>query len=273
MAAATQKASRMPKKEETMKNILLKIEYDGTDFHGWQKQPGRRTVQGELEKVLGMVCNTEISLNGTSRTDAGVHALGQQASFKAYFGIPVDRIMLAANNLLVGGRNSLTVGDVRIKEVTEMPPDFHARYDAKGKTYRYKILNQEELSIFSRNYCYQVRQPLNDDAMRKAAAHMVGTHDFRCFQAAGSEERATTIRTIKRIDIARDGDLLQIEVTGDGFLYNMVRIITGTLVEAGLGKRDPEKIPYVLDSLDRGRAGHTAPPQGLYLARVYYDVI
>lgn len=256
-----------------MKNILLKIEYDGTNFHGWQKQPGRRTVQGELEKVLGMVCNTEISLNGTSRTDAGVHAFGQQASFRADFGIPVERIMLAANNLLVGGRNSLIVGDVQIKEVKEMPSEFHARYDAKGKTYRYQILNQEELSIFDRNYWYQVRQPLNDGAMRKAAAHMIGTHDFRCFQAAGSEEKVTTVRTINSIDIEKDVEKIRIEVTGDGFLYNMVRIITGTLVEAGLGKRDPDEVPGVLESLDRGRAGHTAPPQGLYLARVYYDVL
>ena len=256
-----------------MKNILLTIEYDGTNFHGWQKQPGKRTVQGELEKVLSMVCNTGISLNGTSRTDAGVHALGQQASFKAEFGIPVERISYAANNILTGGMNSITVGDVRIKEVLEMPLDFHARFDAKGKTYRYLILNREEISIFNRNYCYQVRKPLDIEAMQKAASMIIGTHDFKCFQAAGSEEKATTVRTITEIDIAKKGQRIAIEVTGDGFLYNMVRIIAGTLVEVGLGKKKQEEIPRIIESLDRCNAGHTAPPQGLYLARVYYDMI
>lgn len=256
-----------------MKNILLTIEYDGTNFHGWQKQPGRRTVQGELEKVLAMVCNTEISLNGTSRTDAGVHALGQRASFKAEFGIPVQRISLAANNLLTGGMNSLAIGDARIKEVIEMPLGFHARYDAKGKTYIYKILNQEEICIFDRNYCYQIRKPLDVEAMKEAAAKIVGIHDFKCFQAAGSEEKATTVRRITEIKISKEENSINIEVTGDGFLYNMVRIITGTLVEIGLGKKFPKDIPRIIESLDRRNAGHTAPPQGLYLARVYYDMI
>jgi len=220
-----------------------------------------------------MVCNTGISLNGTSRTDAGVHALGQQASFKAEFGIPVERISYAANNILTGGMNSITVGDVRIKEVLEMPLDFHARFDAKGKTYRYLILNREEISIFNRNYCYQVRKPLDIEAMQKAASMIIGTHDFKCFQAAGSEEKATTVRTINEIDIAKKGQRIAIEVTGDGFLYNMVRIIAGTLVEVGLGKKKQEEIPRIIESLDRCNAGHTAPPQGLYLARVYYDMI
>ena len=171
------------------RNILLTIEYDGSGFSGWQRQPGRRTVQGELERVLSRLCACDILINGTSRTDAGVHALGQRASFKGEFGIPTERIMRAANNLLAGGQNSQSaVGDVRITEVREMPLDFHARFDSKGKTYRYIIRNCPDVDVFKRRYCYQVQKPLDTDKMRQAAGFIVGTHDFKCFQAAGGEE-------------------------------------------------------------------------------------
>ena len=254
------------------RNLLLTIEYDGSGFSGWQRQPGLRTVQGELERVLSKVCGCEITINGTSRTDAGVHALGQRASLKGEFGIPTDRIMLVANNLLAGGQNSQRgVSDVRITEVREMPPEFHARFDAKGKTYRYVILNAEEPDIFRRNYCCQVRKPLDTDRMREAAAHIEGTHDFRCFQAAGGNERLTTVRTIHRVDIYRENENVIIEVTGDGFLYNMVRIIAGTLIEVGLGKKLPEEIPGIIEGKDRQMAGYTAPAEGLYLVRIYYE--
>lgn len=254
------------------RNLLLTIEYDGSGFSGWQRQPGLRTVQGELERVLSKVCGCEITINGTSRTDAGVHALGQRASFNGEFGIPTDRIMLVANNLLAGGQNSQRgVSDVRITEVREMPPEFHARFDSKGKTYRYVILNAEEPDIFRRNYCCQVRKPLDTDRMREAAAHIEGTHDFRCFQAAGGNERLTTVRTIHRVDIYREKENVIIEVTGDGFLYNMVRIIAGTLIEVGLGKKLPEEIPGIIEGKDRQKAGYTAPAEGLYLVRIYYE--
>ena len=261
-----------------MKNILLTMEYDGTSFSGWQRQPGKRTVQGELERALSIVCKCPVQLNGTSRTDAGVHALGQKASFKGHFGIPTERIPIAANNLLAGGMNAMgKVGDLRILSAEEMPENFHARFDAKGKKYIYKILNCQELKIFSRNQYYQIKKELNLDAMKRAASFIVGTHDFKCFQAAGGEEKRTTVRTIYGISIeegiTEDGlRTIQLEVKGDGFLYNMVRIITGTLVEVGLGKLEPEALLYIMEAKDRQKAGHTAPPQGLYLAKIYYNL-
>lgn len=254
------------------RNILITIEYDGSGFCGWQRQKDQRTVQGELESVLSKVCGKEVVINGTSRTDRGVHALGQRASFKGDFGIPTDRIMIAANNLLAGGQNSLRgVGDVRIRSIKEVPLDFHARFDAKGKTYRYIILNSDNLDIFRRNYCYQVKYPLNLNDMKEAAQYIEGTHDFACFQASGGQERETTVRNISKINIEKKGEDILIDVTGDGFLYNMVRIITGTLVEVGLGKKRPSDLKVIIESKDRRQAGHTAPGAGLYLMEVFYE--
>ena len=253
------------------RNILLTIEYDGSGFHGWQRQPEVRTVQGELEKVLSRVCGVPITINGTSRTDAGVHALGQRASFGGDFGIPTDRIALATNNLLAGGMNSqLGVGDVRIIKAEDVPADFHARFNSRGKMYRYIIRNCPEVDIFRRNHCYQVSQPLDIDAMMHAAAHVEGTHDFKCFQAAGGQEKETTVRTIHSLVIRRESENVIIEVSGDGFLYNMVRIIVGTLTEVGLGKKKPDALKDIIESRDRQKAGHTAPAEGLYLVEVYY---
>lgn len=255
------------------RNLLLTIEYDGTNFCGWQRQPGVRTVQGELEQVLAKVCGREVKLNGTSRTDAGVHALGQRASFKGDFGIPTERIMLAVNNLLCGGMHVRGRGsDVRICEVKEMPSDFHARFDAKGKKYRYIIRNNGKMDVFGRNYCYQVKPPLDIEAMGQAAALITGTHDFACFQSAGGNPRETTVRTVYSLEVFRkEGDDILIEISGDGFLYNMVRIIAGTLVEVGQGKIGPQEISAIIESKERQRAGHTAPPQGLYLVEIYYE--
>lgn len=253
------------------RNVLLTIEYDGSGFHGWQRQPEVRTVQGELERVLTRVCGVPIDINGTSRTDAGVHALGQRASFKGDFGIPTDRLMLAANNLLAGGMNSQRgVGDVRIIAAEEVPDDFHARFSSRGKMYRYIIRNCPDVDIFQRNYCYQVRKPLDIEAMTKAAAYIEGTHDFKCFQAAGGQEKETTVRTIHSLNIRCESGNVIIEVSGDGFLYNMVRIIVGTLTEVGLGKKRPEDVRNIIESRDRQKAGHTAPAEGLYLVEIYY---
>lgn len=270
-----------------MKNILLTLEYDGTNFSGWQRQPGQRTVQGELERVLSMLCAQPIQLHGTSRTDAGVHALGQRASFQASFSIPTERIQTAANHLLSSppvGVRSLgkgAPGDLRIKEVEEVPLGFHARFDALGKTYCYLVNNRRKIDLFARNYCYLVSGELDLEAMRRAAAYVVGRHDFKCFQAAGGKVLDSTVRTIHRIEVKeeltseseetaeRKG--VSIEVTGDGFLYNMVRILTGTLVEVGLGKRQPVALVDILAGRDRQKAGHTAPPQGLYLKEIYYQ--
>jgi len=252
------------------KNILLTIEYDGTHFCGWQKQPGRRSVQGEIERVLSIVCGREVTIYGTSRTDAGVHALAQRASFKGDFTIPTDRLLIAANNLLNGSKRAAScASDVRITRAEEKPLEFHARFDAKAKKYVYKIRNESEFNIFSRNYEYQVIRPLSARAMEEAANFIKGTHDYKCFQASGGAEKMTTVRTIFDLKIIKNHNI-QIEITGDGFLYNMVRIIAGTLVEAGLGKINPKDLPYIIESRDRRNAGHTAPPQGLYLAEVYY---
>ena len=257
------------------RNFLLTIEYDGSGFSGWQRQPDVRTAQGELEAVLSHVMGKPVQVNGTSRTDAGVHALGQQASFSGEFGIPTDRIQTAVNNLLAGkggGYGKLgRVGDMRITRVEEKPAEFHARFDSMGKRYRYIIGNGADVDIWRRNYAYQITDPLDEKAMQEAALHIMGTHDFACFQASGGNERETTVRTIYSLTVKRQGADVILEVTGDGFLYNMVRIITGTLVEVGLGKRKPEELASVIASCDRRNAGHTAPAEGLYLVEVFYD--
>lgn len=262
-----------------MKNILLEIEYDGTGFSGWQRQPGRRTVQGELERALSVVCRCPVQINGASRTDAGVHALGQRANFCGDFGIPAGRLLIAVNNILAGGMNSVShSGDLRLITAKEMPLAFHARFDAKGKKYVYKILNCQETKIFSRNQYYQVKKPLSLCAMQEAAQAIIGVHDFKCFQAAGGQEKKTTVRQVYSLEVTeqqgeqQEGKVIQLDIKGDGFLYNMVRIIAGTLVDCGLGKLDPEAVKGIIDSKDRQRAGHTAPPQGLYLEKVFYSL-
>lgn len=255
------------------KNILLTIKYDGTNFHGWQKQPEKRTVQGEIEKALSIVCGKGIQITGTSRTDAGVHALAQRANFRGDIKIPSDRLIIAVNNILSGGKNVINrAGDVKIINAEEKPLEFHARFDAKSKKYIYKIDNDSEADIFKRNYTYQIAKPLDTPAMEEAAAYIKGTKDFKCFQSSGGEEKKTTVRTIYDLKITKQGmsRILHIEITGDGFLYNMVRIITGTLTEVGLGKMNPKVVPDIIESKSRQNAGHTAPPQGLYLAEVYY---
>ena len=252
------------------KNFLLKIAYDGSGFSGWQRQPDKRTVQGVLEEALSVFTGIEVKLNGTSRTDAGVHALGQCASFKGDFGIPPEGLMRAVNNMLAGGMNRKNpVGDVEILSIEEKPLDFHARFDCRGKTYRYVITSGEK-DIFRRNYAYWVPELPDAERMRAAAEYIMGTHDFAAFQSSGGNERETTVRTISDINIAEDDGDIIIEITGDGFLYNMVRIITGTLMEIGTGRREPAEMKDIIESLDRTRAGHTAPAEGLYLKEIYF---
>lgn len=254
------------------RNILLTIEYDGTGFSGWQRQPNQRTAQGTLEQALSKVCAQPVQIDGTSRTDAGVHALGQRATFHGEFGIPTERIPLAVNNLISEvGKD----GDLRILKAEEVPVDFHARFNSRGKKYRYRIHVGEDMPVFLRNYRYHVRKPLVVEDMRRAAEHIVGTHDFACFQAAGGNPGKTTVRTITELTLHTGenpfGTTIDLEVSGDGFLYNMVRIISGTLVDVGLGRIAPEELPGIIGSCDRSQAGHTAPPQGLYLVEVYYE--
>lgn len=255
-----------------MANVLIRIEYDGSNFCGWQKQPDARTVQGEIEHVLRFIAMDEVLVHGTSRTDAGVHALGQCASFEWTNNMPVEKLPEVMNRRFGAGGagRSGAPGDIRILSAEVMPDDFHARYDCKGKTYRYII--DKTGDIFRRNYSYQFPEvsTLDIDRMREAAAHIVGTHDFKCFETAGGTPRETTVRTITNLTITENESEIIVEITGDGFLYNMVRIIVGTLVEVGLGKKEPGDLPAIIESCDRRNAGFTAPPNGLYLKEIYF---
>lgn len=265
------------------KNILLTIAYDGSDFSGWQRQPDKQTVQGHLEKTLSGLFKKEITLNGCSRTDAGVHALGAKASFRADLGIPVEKIPMVVNNALCGReKGPFAVSPVRIVDAEEKPLDFHARFDCKGKKYVYRISNSGKVDIFKRNYIYHVDKPLDIEKMQEAVKSLKGTHDFRSFESSGGNPRETTVRTIfdayvsvvnqataDELEKGFVGDI-EIGVAGDGFLYNMVRIITGTLTDIGQGKIDSDDMVSIIEAKDRTKAGHTAPPYGLYLAEVYY---
>ncbi len=262
-----------------MKNILLTIEYDGTHFAGWQKQPGQRTVQGELEKTIGEVLGREIKLNGTSRTDAGVHAYGQRANFKSDILIPTEKLARVINNRLTKKYSiKSSMADLRIINAEEVSPDFHARFNAKGKTYIYKIRNASNPNIFTRNYCYEFHKKLNIQKMQRGADYILGSHDFKCFQAQGGDLKESTVRTIYQFEIylekeKTNDNFITMVVTGDGFLYNMVRIMVGTLIDIGMDKLNCHDIPGIIESRDRSRAGHTAPPQGLYLDKVYFQPI
>lgn len=275
------------------KNILLTIAYDGSVFHGWQRQPGEFTVQGHLEQTMSRLFKQEITLSGTSRTDAGVHALDQKATLVTDINVPTEKMPLVINNALCGEeKGPFAKAPVRILSAREMPEDFHARFDCKGKKYIYKIRSgcgsngepgdlETGLSlVFDRNYCYHVSESLDAKAMAEAATHLIGEHDFKSFEASGGNPRETTVRTIfdarvlERAACEGSGSGTQdieIHVSGDGFLYNMVRIITGTLIEIGQGKREPADVKRIIEAKDRQKAGFTAPPNGLYLAEVYYE--
>ena len=209
-----------------MKNILLTIEYDGTEFSGWQRQPGRRTVQGELERVLSVLCKEEVHIEGTSRTDAGVHAYGQRATLRGSFGIPTDRIPVAANHLLAGA-GPFGVGDVRISWAQEMEEGFHARFNAVGKTYLYRIRCGFPPDIMERNYAYQLDAPLDVRLMRKAAGFMVGRHDFRAFMASGGQEMKSTVRTIYGLSVTETSP--RARLAGFGQEENKVPLFSRTV--------------------------------------------
>ena len=254
------------------RNILLTVAYDGSGFHGWQRQRnGVRTVQGVLEERLTRVCGEPVALEGTSRTDAGVHALGQRVTWRGCSGIPTKRIPGAVNNSL---------DDIIVLSAEERPEDFHARFSATGKTYVYKYAVRPPLPVFVRNYACLLAAGLNTDRIAEAVKYLIGTYDFASFQAAGGTPRETTVRTIFGADVrqgtGRDPagntyETVEIEVTGDGFLYNMVRIIAGTLAAVGTGDFTPEEIAVIIEKKDRAFAGPTAPPQGLYLKEVYFE--
>lgn len=247
-----------------MRTVKLTVQYDGTDFVGWQRQSNGVSIQALLEDALAPIEGRTLTVHGAGRTDAGVHALAQVASATLATTLEAPAVARALNAVLPPA--------VRVLGVADMDDGFHARFSARAKTYEYRIVNAPLVSAFLYRYVWHVARPLDLEVMRTAAGALVGRHDFAGFQGAGSEV-ASTERTILEIEIEEGGgfDLpLVVRVTGDGFLRHMVRNIVGTLVEVGCGRWDPWRLVAVLESRDRRDAGPTAPPQGLFLTQVDY---
>ena len=244
-----------------MRHIRLVVEYDGTGLHGWQRQANGATVQQHLEEALARLLCHEVTVAGASRTDAGVHARGQVASFRTEKPIPVHGIRR--------GLNSLLPAQIAVREADEVGDEFHPRFSALGKHYRYTILARGDRSPRWRDRAWHHPEPLSIEAIREGAAHLIGEHDFAAFRAAGCTAK-TTLRRVDSIDVVRDGDLVRIDVRGNAFLRNMVRIIVGTLSEVGTGRRPPAQVTEILALRDRTRGGITAPAHGLELVAVSY---
>lgn len=244
-----------------MNNIKLTLEYDGTNYGGWQKQNNNITIQEILEKALTKATGESIEVIGSSRTDAGVHARGMVANFKTNSSIPPEKFREAVNRRLPD--------DIAILKSERVDESFHARYSSKGKTYSYTIVNRYEKVAVGRNYMYQVKDNLNVEKMKKACGYFIGKHDFSAFKTNGSSVK-TSVRTVKELYIEENKDLIKIFISADGFLYNMVRIIVGTLVEVGKEKIAVEDIPNIINLKDRTKAGPCVQPNGLILEKVYY---
>lgn len=244
-----------------MKKILLTIAYDGTNYFGWQKQNNKPTVEGEIIKACSKIFTNEFELIGSSRTDRGVHALGQRATIQTEATIPTDRICNALNSNLPD--------DIVIRDAQDVNLDFHVRYDVKQKTYEYKVFNDLYMIPQLRNFVAFERKKLNIYNMRLASAYFIGEHDFKSFCSSQTAVK-TTVRTIYDIQISENNNIIALKITGNGFLYNMVRIIAGTLLYVGLGKIDPKSIIDIINSKDRNRAGKTLVPQGLTLIDIKY---
>ena len=245
-----------------MRRIRLTVAYDGTNYHGWQFQPGSPTIEGELNKHLSELFKEEIIVIGASRTDSGVHALCNIAVFDTNARISAERVAYALNQRLPE--------DIRIRKSEEVTLDFHPRKQATRKTYEYKILNEEFGNPTERLYAHFTYVPLDEKKMQKAANYLIGKHDFQSFCAAGSTAE-TTVRTVYDITVERKETMISIKVTGNGFLYNMVRIIAGTLMEVGKGRVTPEDVKNILDARDRTKAGPTAPARGLMLYQYQFE--
>lgn len=244
--------------------ILLTVAYDGTNYSGWQKQkdPSVRTVEGTVTEALRQLFRMpELECIGASRTDAGVHALGQRAMLEVETTIPVERIPLAIRSYLPE--------DIVVTKAEEVGEAFHPRYDCVKKTYEYRFWNAPTKNPKERLYSMYVAKPLELQKMQEAAKAVIGTHDFAAFCAAGAQV-SSTVRTIFDCQVERQGDCVRILVTGDGFLYNMVRILAGTLLAVGQGRLAPEEVANILESRDRRKAGQTAEPQGLTLQEIFY---
>lgn len=244
-----------------LKNIKLIVEYDGTNYCGWQRQKNGKTIQQTIENAILKVTGEDIKLIGSSRTDAGVHAKMYVCNFSTSSTIPPDKIGIVINHKLPE--------DIVILKSEEVDSTFHSRYSSKGKMYSYTILNRNERAAIGRNYAYQYGRNIDIEAMKKAAVYFLGKHDFTAFKSTGSSVK-DNVRTITEVRVEKNGDFIKIYVAGDGFLYNMVRIMAGTLLSVSQGKTDPEDIPNIIRSRDRKLAGPTAPAYGLYLNQVFY---
>ncbi len=246
-----------------MRNIKVILEYDGTDFYGFQYQPGVPTIQGELEKVLSKILKERVTVYGSGRTDAGVHALGQVINFRSQAKIPIDRVCIAMNSLLPPSIAAISACEVK--------EDFHARYSARSRLYRYVILNRSVRSAIQGRFCWHVPEPLDVCAMSQAAECLVGVHDFTAFATADRDERdSSSVRNVMQASVEHQGEHVVFNIRANAFLRSMVRSIVGTLVEIGLGKRRASEMCEILESCDRRLAGKTAPPQGLFLVEVEY---
>ena len=244
-----------------MKRVKLTVAYDGTNYCGWQVQPNGITVQEALNQCLSEFSGENIETIGASRTDAGVHALGNVAVFDTEMRMPGDKFSFALNQRLPE--------DIRIQKSEEVDADFHPRYVKSQKTYEYRILNCRFPIPTERFYSHFTYIPLDVDKMKEAASYLIGEHDFKSFCGTGAQVK-TTVRTVKEIQIEKSGDRITIRITGEGFLYNMVRIIDGTLMDIGGGLYPPEKMKEILEAKDRKKAGPTAPARGLTLMKIQY---
>ncbi|MDD5668657.1 MAG: tRNA pseudouridine(38-40) synthase TruA [Candidatus Omnitrophica bacterium] len=251
-----------------MRNIKLTIEYDGTLYSGWQTQnhlrlkgrsKSRKTIQSTIENVLNLILQEHVNLTASGRTDAGVHARAQTAHFKTRTKFSCSRIQFSLNSLLPR--------DIIISSVKDVSPDFHARFSAVSKWYRYTILTRTYSSAFFGNFVWRYPYPVDINKIKKEARFLVGTHDFKSFQTSGAHD-GNTVRTVYKVEIIRDKDLIYIDIRANGFLYNMVRSIVGTLMDINRGKLKDMK--SIVRAKDRKKAGITAPPQGLCLMKVYY---
>lgn len=244
-----------------MKRVKLTVAYDGTNYCGWQVQPNGITIQEVLNQCLSEFTGEKIETIGASRTDAGVHALGNVAVFDTEMRMPGDKFSFALNQRLPE--------DIRIQKSEEVDADFHPRYVKSQKTYEYRILNCRFPIPTERFYSHFTYIPLDVDKMKEAASYLIGEHDFKSFCGTGAQVK-TTVRTVKEIQIEKSGDRITIRITGEGFLYNMVRIIAGTLMDIGGGLYPPEKMKEILEAKDRKKAGPTAPARGLTLMKIQY---
>jgi tRNA pseudouridine38-40 synthase len=244
--------------------LKLTLQYDGTNYAGWQRQKGQVSIQGLLEDALAPIAGAPVVVHGAGRTDAGVHALGQVAS------VSLETLILARLDEPAVQRalNAVLPPDVRVWAVERAADDFHARYSARAKSYEYRIVNAPFVSPFDHRYAWHLPRPVDVEAMRRAASALVGRHDFAAFQATGSAVK-TTMREVYSLEVRHEPPLIMLRVRADGFLRHMVRTIVGTLAEVGSG-RLPERMPAVLASRDRGQAGPTAPAHGLFLLSVDY---